>query len=116
MTETKTPGPTSKTPSPSPGVSQQPTVSQSGSSPRGQFITAVMGMSWQLAVVVLVPILGGYFLDQQFATTPLLTMLGFIIAMTGFGLIVWRQLQRFTPSAANQTVKPTVSETKGSSK
>jgi F0F1-type ATP synthase assembly protein I len=68
-------------------------------------MTAVMGMSWQLAVVVLVPILGGFFLDQQFATTPLLTILGFIIAMTGFGLVVWRQLQIFTPSEA-RTVHP----------
>ncbi len=113
MTETKTPGSTSKTPSPSPGVSKA--AANSAAASRGQFMTAVMGMSWQLAVVVLVPILGGFFLDQQFATTPLLTILGFMIAMTGFGLVTWHQLQRFTPSN-HQTIHPTATTTKESPK
>ena len=68
-----------------------------------------MGMSWQLAVVVLVPIVGGYELDKAFATSPLLVIVGFIIAMAGVGLVVKRQLDMFSPPAA-QTVQPKTKE------
>lgn len=76
-------------------------------------MTAVMGMSWQLAVVVLVPIVGGFELDKAFATSPLLVIVGFIIAMAGFTLIVRRQLQIFTPPPP-QAVHP--EKPKGSAK
>lgn len=56
-----------------------------------------MNMSWQLAIVVLVPIIGGFKLDTTFGSTPALTIVGFFIAMGGMGLVVWRQLQIFTP-------------------
>lgn len=78
-------------------------------------MTAVLGMSWQLAVVVLVPIVGGFELDKAFATSPLLVIVGFIIAIAGFTLVVRRQLQIFTPLAA-PTVQPNTSQAKESSK
>lgn len=56
-------------------------------------------MSWQLAVVVLVPIIGGFELDQKLDTLPALTIAGFFIAMAGMGLVIWRQLQLFGPDA-----------------
>lgn len=68
-------------------------------------MVAVTGMSWQLAVVVLVPIVGGFELDKAFATSPLLLIIGFIVAMAGFTLIVRRQMQIFTPPAG-PTVHP----------
>ncbi len=46
---------------------------------------AAMNMSWQLAVVVLVPIIGGFELDQKLDTLPALTIAGFFIAMAGMG-------------------------------
>jgi F0F1-type ATP synthase assembly protein I len=98
MTETKTASPT-------PGVTDQSATAQSGQSPRNDFMVAVLGMSWQLAVVVLVPIVGGFELDKAFATSPLLVIFGFIVALTGFMLIVKRQMQIFTP-LENQTVHP----------
>jgi uncharacterized membrane protein YhaH (DUF805 family) len=106
MTETKTP----PTPSPTPGVSGQIAVSQSGKSPRSDFMAAVLGMSWQLALVVLVPIVGGFELDRQFATSPLLVMLGFVVAMIGFGLVVRQQLHRFSPPEVTQPVKSAKSQ------
>lgn len=107
MTETKTP---EMTPSPSLGESKT-VASQSGQSSRGQFMVAVMGMSWQLAVVVLVPIVGGFELDKAFATSPLLIIIGFIVAIAGFTMIVKRQLQIFTPPEV-KAVQPTASKAK----
>lgn len=64
-------------------------------------------MSWQLAIVVLVPIVGGFELDNLFATSPLLLIVGFLLAITGFALVVRRQLQIFSPPApATTTIKP----------
>ncbi len=56
-------------------------------------------MSWQLAVVVLVPIIGGFELDKRLNTLPALTIAGFFIAMCGMAAVVWRQLQMFAPPA-----------------
>jgi F0F1-type ATP synthase assembly protein I len=109
MTETKTT-------SPAPRVTSQ-APKQGGSAPRNDFMVAVLGMSWQLAIVVLVPIVGGFELDKAFATSPLLVILGFIVAMAGFMIIVRRQMQLFTPPESSQTVhpeSPEASENKGS--
>lgn len=57
------------------------------------FISMALDMSWRLAIVVLVPIVGGFKLDDAFDTSPLLTITGFIVAMAGFGLVCWRTLQ-----------------------
>jgi hypothetical protein len=54
-------------------------------------------MSWQLAVVVLVPIIGGFELDRKLNTLPALTVVGFVLAMVGMGWVVWRQMQLFNP-------------------
>ncbi len=60
------------------------------------FIMASLNMTWQLAIVVLVPILGGYKLDRMFHTLPAFTAVGFVLAMTGMGLVLWRQIKLFT--------------------
>jgi hypothetical protein len=57
-----------------------------------------MNMSWQLALVVLVPIIGGFELDNKLNTLPALTIAGFVVAMVGMGAVVWRQLQIFSPA------------------
>lgn len=71
------------------------TVDQSN--PRRDFLLAAANMSWQLAIVVLVPIIGGFELDKKLDTLPALTVVGFVLAMTGMALVVWRQLQLFSP-------------------
>lgn len=62
-------------------------------SPSSVFISMALDMSWRLAIVVLVPIIGGFKLDERFKTTPGLTITGFVIAMVGTGLVMWRTLQ-----------------------
>ncbi len=52
-------------------------------------------MSWQLAVVVLVPIVGGYKLDLRFHSSPLWTLIGLALAMIGMILVVRRTLSEF---------------------
>jgi F0F1-type ATP synthase assembly protein I len=67
--------------------------------PQTQFLVAAMNMSWQLAVVVLVPVIGGFEIDKKLHTLPLLTIVGFVVAMAGMALVVWHQLQLFKPPA-----------------
>ncbi|HMH31253.1 MAG TPA: hypothetical protein VK534_02135 [Methylomirabilota bacterium] len=62
-------------------------------SPSSVFISQALDMSWRLAIVVLVPIIGGFELDKALDMSPLLTIVGFLIAMTGFGLILWQMMQ-----------------------
>ena len=50
------------------------------------FVNLALNMSWQLAIVVVVPILVGYELDQHWHTSPWLTVVGVLIAALGF---VW---------------------------
>jgi hypothetical protein len=75
------------------------------SSARQDFLIAAANMSWQLAIVVLVPVIGGNELDKHFHSLPLWTIVGFVIAMIGMAGVVWRQLQLFTPSIPPATKK-----------
>jgi len=59
---------------------------------KSQFFALAVNMSWQLAIIVLVPIVGGFKLDQYIKTTPLFTIVGFIIAMAGTALTLKRIL------------------------
>ncbi|HEX5447942.1 MAG TPA: hypothetical protein VFW90_01950 [Candidatus Saccharimonadales bacterium] len=56
------------------------------------FILAFLDMSWRLAIVVLVPIIGGFELDKHLGTTPALVILGFLIAMLGVFVTLKRTL------------------------
>ncbi|HEX8182211.1 MAG TPA: AtpZ/AtpI family protein [Candidatus Saccharimonadales bacterium] len=71
---------------------------------RSQFSSAALGMGWQLAVVVLVPIVGGYELDSRFDSLPVLTLVGFVISIAGSILVIKRALaafNNFMPSTPN---------------
>lgn len=57
------------------------------------FIGTALDMSWRLAIVVLVPIIGGFEIDTHIGTTPILTVLGFLLAMAGMALVLWQMLQ-----------------------
>lgn len=73
--------------------------------PKSQFIGASLSMSWQLAVVVLIPIVGGYKLDEHFKTSPLWVIFGFIVAMIGFFIIIQRVLSEFNENVYNKDKK-----------
>lgn len=72
---------------------------------RNQFYAAALSMSWQLALVVLVPLLGGFKLDQHLHSLPLWTGLGFAVAMVGMVLVVRRQLQLFDPTVTKANIE-----------
>lgn len=65
------------------------------------FISMALSMTWRLAIVVLVPIVGGYYLDQWLNMTPVFTITGFFLAMAGIGLVFWQIMQ-----SANQIEIP----------
>jgi F0F1-type ATP synthase assembly protein I len=52
------------------------------------FLSLALDMTWQLAIVFIIPIVGGYLLDKRFHTSPWLTLAGFIVAAAGtFGVL-----------------------------
>jgi len=55
---------------------------------RNLFMSLGLDMTWQLALVVIVPIVGGFALDKRYHTTPWLLLGGFVIAAVGvFGVL-----------------------------
>ena len=56
-----------------------------------QFLSATLTMSWQLAIMVLIPIVGGFELDKKLHTKPFLTIVGCLLAVAGVVNVVWRQ-------------------------
>jgi F0F1-type ATP synthase assembly protein I len=55
---------------------------------RNLFMSLGLDMTWQLALVVIVPIVGGYALDEHYHKTPWLLLAGFVIAAIGvFGVL-----------------------------
>jgi F0F1-type ATP synthase assembly protein I len=98
MTETKTP---ETTPSPAPVAhSSQVTVGKP-EDPQSVFVGMALDMSWRLAAAVLVPIIGGFELDSHLGTTPLLTVVGFVVAIAAAVLVMRQTLQ-----AANKLPVP----------
>jgi len=63
------------------------------SSQRSVFLNLVVNMTWQLAAVVLVPILVGVKLDKVFGTHDTLTFVGLGLALLGSIAVMWRAMQ-----------------------
>lgn len=91
-------------PTSSKNVSKTPKteVSPSAPQPRQQFFAAALTMSWQMALVVLVPVLLGAWLDDHFNTKPVYIFVGFVIAMIGSAFVLRAQLQKVTPPEDNK--------------
>ncbi len=88
-----------KTPSPA-GEQQKPQIDANKvAAARSEFFAATLNMSWQLALVVLVPIIGGVQLDKLIDSAPAFLFVGFVMAMVGTGLVVWKQLQQLSPAS-----------------
>lgn len=88
MTKTETP---SKTPSPTNSI--KTTKVGKTNSPGAVFVGMALDMSWRLALVVLVPVIGGFELDRRLKTSPALIIVGFVIAMAGTGLVLWQTMR-----------------------
>lgn len=80
-------------------------------SPTSVFVSMALDMTWRLAIVVLVPIIGGFELDKRLEMTPLLTIVGFLVAMVGMALVCWRTLQVANEQSAE--TKPKHKQAKG---
>lgn len=77
------------------------TTKEISSKQRQTFFVMALNMSWQLAIVVLGPIIGGAELDRHLGTGYALTMVGLIVAIVASSVVVWRALQ-----VANQQPVP----------
>jgi len=90
MTKTTAPG---KTPSPAETAKPHSVVGDQPKSPTMVFIGAALDMSWRLAIVVLVPVIGGFALDQHFNTSPLWSITGFVLAAAGMFIVIKQMLR-----------------------
>jgi F0F1-type ATP synthase assembly protein I len=54
------------------------------------FIAMALNMSWQLAIVVIIPLVGGYKIDEHFNTLPVFTLIGLLVAFAGTGMVLYR--------------------------
>ncbi|MEJ0073702.1 MAG: AtpZ/AtpI family protein [Candidatus Saccharibacteria bacterium] len=61
--------------------------------PRDQFLNMALTMSWQLAIVVLVPVIGGVYLGKAVGAQVAWTIVGLVLAVLGTGVVLWRTLQ-----------------------
>lgn len=57
------------------------------------FIGTVVSLTWQLLVVVLVPFIGGHYLDTRYDTAPLWTLIGLGVALLLASLATYRGYQ-----------------------
>ena len=51
-------------------------------------------MGWQLAIVVLVPIIGGVQLDKMLDISPVLLFVGLGLAVAGTVIVMWATMQK----------------------
>jgi hypothetical protein len=66
---------------------------RAGQTPSAVFISMALDMSWRLALVVLIPIIGGAELDKH-THTSLYVIFGFVLAMLGMALVMWQTLRK----------------------
>ena len=60
-----------------------------------------LSMSWQLAIAVIVPIVGGYLIDQKVGTSPWLTLTGLVVAMVLTCVVLWRTVREANAKVAS---------------
>lgn len=87
------------------GSEHSDSISPKSSAPRQQFLVAALNMSWQLAVVVLVPIIGGVELGKKFGNPSAWTFGGLVVAFIASGAVMWRAMQ-----AANKLPVPKLTD------
>ena len=53
-----------------------------------------LSMSWQLLIVIVLPIVGGHLLDTRYDTGPVWMIVGMVIGLVGTILVVWQTVQQ----------------------
>jgi F0F1-type ATP synthase assembly protein I len=87
-----TAAPESTPPSSKDGSSSHPKPDASTEA-QGKFLAMALSLGWQLLVVFLLPIMAGYALDKKTHHDSLFLVIGFVIAIAGFVLVLWRTVQ-----------------------
>lgn len=64
------------------------------------FVLSALNMSWQLAVTILVPLIGGVMIDGHFKTSPVYTMVGLVAGIFMSCIVVWRAFKRLNKATA----------------
>ena len=100
MRQTKAPDET-----PSPGRDKKSNKVAVSNKATRLFLMALFDISWQLAIVVLVPIIGGFELDKHFGTAPTLTIIGFVLAMAGTFTVIRRAFNIYNNSSVDTESK-----------
>lgn len=95
----KTSAPNHKTPTPTPAAGPKARAAQPDPNPTAIFVSAALDMSWRLAIVVLVPVIGGFELDKRLHTTPVITVLGFVAALAGMVLVLRQSIKTVAENA-----------------
>lgn len=72
---------------------------------RSKFFTATLGMGWQLALTVLIPLVAGIQLDKHFNSSPSYTLAGFMLAVAGGAAVVWRSVKEVTAEQAEMEIE-----------
>jgi F0F1-type ATP synthase assembly protein I len=74
-----------------------------------------MQLSWTLLFSLILPLLGGIWLDKQLHSTPLFVLIGMVLGIAGATVGVARMVARLGPGAgaAGQTRNPSESKAKG---
>ncbi len=71
-------------------MSEQEDITNNSIAAKQLFISSVISMSWQMAVAVLVPVVGGYYLDRHFNSAPWITLFGLMLGVILCVMIVRR--------------------------
>lgn len=59
-------------------------------SAKQQFATSTLDMGWQMALMVILPVLLGVWLDSKFDTSPSLTLVALFIAISGSAWVIYK--------------------------
>lgn len=60
---------------------------------RNQFVFMALNMSWQLAVVILLPVIIGVQADKMLGTSYIFALTGVVVGLAGSGLVMWRTMR-----------------------
>ena len=98
---TVAPKPAPRTPTSETGGGQ----SHSNQGSKQAFVALALDMSWRLAVVVLVPVVGGVQLDKRLGSSHVWLFVGLGVALIGSTAVMWRAMQ-----VANRLPVPKLTE------
>jgi len=66
---------------------------QQSASARQNFVAMALTMGWQLALAVLVPVIGGAEIDKARGNSSTFTLIGLGVAVVVSGLVMWRTIK-----------------------